>query len=478
MAKNVDQVNELLAESLGGRISRRDVMKRAAALGLSAPLVGVLMQAHGAAAQDATPGAVAVGSTLTAPADMRTDLAGKKISVILTDATNPSLPFQQAAVAKFTEVTGIEVNQIPGETDANDRLTKYNQALGSKSSDFDVVMIDVIWPGVLAQHATDLNASLSAQAAEHFPAIIQNNTIDGALVGMPWYTDAGLLYWRQDLVDKYGLKQPETWAELEASAKTIQDGERAAGSADFYGFVFQGKAYEGLTCNALEWQVANGGGFIIESDGTVSVNNPQAIAAMERARGWVNTISPEAVTTYNEPSALNDFIAGAAAFMRNWPYAYSASNDPAQSKIAGKVGVGVLPKGDGENARNAATLGGWQLMVTKYSKEQDAAIEFVKFMTSPEVQKSSAIEISHLPTIASVYDDPDVAAVSEFIPRLKETFQGGAVARPSSVSGDLYPQVSSAYWTAVNQILTGDKKAADALGELEGTLKGIMEDAG
>lgn len=454
-------------------------MKRAAALGLSAPLAGLMMSAHahGALAQDATPAAgdQSPGYTAVMPQGLRTDLKGKKITAILGDATSPDVPWQAAVIKKFTEVTGIEVTQIPGETQANDRLTKYNQALGSKSSDFDVYMIDVIWPGVVAEHAVDLNASLKPLADQHFPAIVANNTIKGALVGMPWFTDAGLLYWRQDLLDKYKLTQPATWAELQTSAKTIQDGERAA-SADFYGFVWQGNAYEGLSCNALEWLVSNGGGNIIEPDGTVSINNPQAIAAFERAKGWVKTISPEEVTTYAEAETLNAFIAGNAAFMRNWPYAFAASNDPKQSKVTGKVGVGLLPKGDGDNARNADCLGGWQLMVAKYSKEQDAAIELVKFMCSPEIQKSFAIERSHLPTIASVYDDADVAKSSEFIPRLKDVFNGGAVARPSSVSGDVYPRVSSAYWTTVNNILTGQTSAADGLKALESTLKGIMAD--
>ncbi|MER3438770.1 MAG: ABC transporter substrate-binding protein, partial [Chloroflexota bacterium] len=161
---------------------------------------------------------------------------------------------------KFTEATGIEVTLVPGEQSATDRLAIYNQQLGAQSSDNDVYQIDVIWPGILAQHAIDLNESLKDLAAQHFQAIVENNTVDGKLTGMPWFTDAGLLYFRTDLLQKYGFeKGPETWAELEQQAKTIMDGERAA-NPDFQGFVFQGKAYEGLTCDGLEWQYSNGGG--------------------------------------------------------------------------------------------------------------------------------------------------------------------------------------------------------------------------
>ncbi len=307
-----------------------------------------------------------------------------------------------------------------------------------------------------------------------FPAIVKNNTANDKLVGIPWFTDAGLLYYRTDLLQKYGYdKPPQTWQELTDMAKKIQDGERAAGNNDFWGFTWQGKAYEGLTCDALEWQFSNGGGQIIEPDGTVSINNPQAIAAFNMAKGWVNTISPEGVTTYTEPESLNVFTASNAAFMRNWPYAV-AVGDAADSKIKGQFAVTQLPQGDGANATHAATLGGWQLMVSTYSKNQDAAIEFVKYYTSPELQKANAIERTLLPTIPAVYDDPEVLKVNPYYKDLKPVFQGGAVPRPSTVSGESYNEVSTAYFNGVNQILTSQKDAQTAVADIEQKLKDIM----
>jgi len=327
----------------------------------------------------------------------------------------------------------------------------------------------------LAQHAVDLSESLGDLASQQLPAIVQNNTVDEALVAMPWYTDAGLLYYRTDLLEKYGIENPPTtWDELQQQATTIQEGERAANPA-FYGFSFQGKAYEGLTCNALEWQVSHGAGPIIDQDGTVVVNVPEAVAAFERARGWVGSISPDDVTTFEEPDALNVFAPGNAAFMRNWPYAFAVT-EAADSPLKGKVGVVPLPMGTGENARNAACLGGWNMMVSKYSQNQEAAIEFVKFMCSPEVQKSFAIERSHSPTAVSVYDDPDVAAAQPFIAGLKDVFTGGAVARPSTVSADLYNSVSIAYHTGVNQILTGSAEPAAGAEDIQAELEDIMSE--
>jgi trehalose/maltose transport system substrate-binding protein len=318
-----------------------------------------------------------------------------------------------------------------------------------------------------------LQPALDAQGYEYFERIVTNNTVNGALVGIPWYTDAGLLYFRTDLLEKYNIEgPPETWAELEEAAAAIQEGERAT-NPDIQGFVWQGAAYEGLTCDALEWQVSQGGGNIIESDGTVSVNNPQAIAAFERAAGWVGTISPTGVTDYMEEDSRGVWQGGNAAFMRNWPYAYSLG-EADDSVIKGKFNVTLLPMGEGEGATHADTLGGWQMMVSKYSENQDAAVEFARYLTSRELQKSHAIELSLLPTIPELYDDADVLAVNPFFAALKEVFLGGAVARPSTVSADLYNEVSTAYFTTVNQILTGQAEAASAVPELADQLNEIM----
>src|SRR5690606_2246858 len=231
---------------------------------------------------------------------------------------------------------------------SNDRLGVYLQVFEARSPEIDVMQIDVIWPGDLAEHLVDLYEYGAREVVDqHFPAIVENNTVDGRLVGIPWFTDSGLLYYRTDLLEKYGFAgPPATWDELEEMARTIQDGERAAGNPDFWGFVWQGNSYEGLTCDALEWIASNGGGTIISPDGVVTIENPAAIAAVERAAGWVGTISPPGVTSFGEEDARNMFQAGNAAFMRNWPYAYSLGNAP-DSAIAGLFDVAPLPAGDG-----------------------------------------------------------------------------------------------------------------------------------
>ena len=187
------------------------------------------------------------------------------------------------AAAAFEQETGHKVKIVSMPKTATEILSLYQQILAAGADDIDVFKIDVIWPGVLANHMIDLTPYVEGAEKEHFEAIVANNTVDGKLVGMPFYTDAGVLYYRADLLEKHGEAVPTTWAELAATAKKIQDAERAAGNEDMWGFVWQGRAYEGLTCDALEWVVSHNGGSIVEPDGSISINNGQAIAALDAA---------------------------------------------------------------------------------------------------------------------------------------------------------------------------------------------------
>jgi len=390
-----------------------------------------------------------------------TALAQTRI-VVATGAVGQELELTRASAARYMELhPDVIVDVIETPDLSNDRLGVYLQVFEARSPEIDVMQIDVIWPGDLAEHLVDLYEYGAREVVDqHFPAIVENNTVDGRLVGIPWFTDSGLLYYRTDLLEKYGFAgPPATWDELEEMARTIQDGERAAGNPDFWGFVWQGNSYEGLTCDALEWIASNGGGTIISPDGVVTIENPAAIAAVERAAGWVGTISPPGVTSFGEEDARNMFQAGNAAFMRNWPYAYSLGNAP-DSAIAGLFDVAPLPAGDGGSG--AGTLGGWQLAVSRYSANPEIAADVALFLASPEEQKFRAIEGSFLPTVMSLYDDPEVIEANPFFERLYDVLVNG-VARPSTVSAPNYAQVSQAFYSAVHDVLTGAASAEEAL---------------
>jgi len=469
-------VNNLYRDAVSGRLSRREVMKRGTALGLSSALMGTILRAESVGAQ-ATPEDRVDGwslpdaATLQDELQLSTDFAGVEFNYV-GGADGTGTPYERATFDLFNEITGAKATLVQGAESTTDRLQFYLQTFAAESSDIDGAQIDVIWPGILAFHSVDLSDALPE--GDFFERILENNTVDDALIGIPQYTDAGLLYFRTDLQEKYGFEPgpPATWDDLEAQAQAIIEGEIAT-TPEFTGFVWQGNAYEGLTCDALEWQYSQDGGQIINPDtAEVTVNNPEAIASFERAAGWVAGISPQAVTGYDEEGARVVWQGGNSAFMRNWPYAYAlgAADD---SVIKGKFDVGSLPAGDG--GQHAATLGGWQSFVSKYSENQEIAKELCRYFCSAPIQKSRAIERALLPTIGALYEDPDVLAAQPYYGKLYDVFAGGAVPRPSTVSADLYNDVSIAYFTAVNQILTGGD-AASLVEDLAGELEDIMSE--
>ncbi|AGG71311.1 ABC transporter substrate-binding protein (plasmid) [Sinorhizobium meliloti WSM1022] len=402
------------------------------------------------------------------------DLAAAAELSMAANSTGKNLSFLRDQIARFEKETGHKVNLVTMPASSSEQFSQYRLWLAAGNKDVDVYQTDVIWAPQLAEQFVDLTEATKDVVGEHFPSIIQSQTVNGKLVALPFYTDAPALYYRKDLLDKYGKTPPKTWDELAATAKEVQDKERAAGSADIWGFVFQGNAYEGLTCNALEWIKSSGGGQIIEPDGTISVNNEKAAAAVEKVKEWIGTIAPKGVLAYQEEESRGVWQTGNAVFMRNWPYAYALGNGD-DSAVKGKFEVAPLPAAtDGDQP--SSTLGGWNLAVSKYSDEQEAAIAFVKFLGSAETQKVRAIELSNLPTIAALYDDPEVAAAQPFMPHWKPIFQS-AVPRPSAVAKVKYNEVSSKFWSAVHNTLSGNGTAAENLELLEVELTELKGDA-
>jgi trehalose/maltose transport system substrate-binding protein len=391
----------------------------------------------------------------------------------VSGATGKDLEIFAQMVKPWEEKTGNTVKVVPMPSSTTDQFAQYRLWLAAGNSDVDVYQTDVIWAPQLAEQFVDLKAAAGDAVKEHFPSIIESQTVNGKLVAMPLFTDAPALYYRKDLLEKYGATPPKTWEELTATAKKVQDGERAAGSKDMFGYVWQGNAYEGLTCDALEWIKSSGGGQIVEADGTISVNNEKAAAAIDLAKSWVGTISPEGVLAYGEEESRGVWQNGNAVFMRNWPYAYGLGNGD-DSAIKGKFDVVPLPVG-GDSKVSAATLGGWNAAVSKYSKHQEEAISLVLFLSSAETQKKGAIEGSKLPTIVALYDDADIAKAQPIIPRWKDVFLQ-AVPRPSAPTGVKYNEVSSLFWSAVHDTLAGTGTAAENLEVLEAKLEELKGD--
>jgi trehalose/maltose transport system substrate-binding protein len=304
--------------------------------------------------------------------------------------------------------------------------------------------------------------------------LIASQTVGGKLVALPYFTDAPALYYRKDMLDKYRQPLPRSLDEMAAIAETVMDGERAAGNADMWGYMFQAAPYEGLTSNGLEWIAANGGGQIIERDGTISVDNVRSILAVEEAETWVGTITPPEVIEFREEETRAVWLAGNAVFARDGFAAYALS-EAADSKVRGKFAVMPPPRGP-NGWQGAATLGGWAVAVSRYSDHRDEAIALAKFLASPETQKTyEAIALGHLPTITALYDDAEVLAAHPATALWKPILALG-VLRPADQAGEAYPRISQAFWEAMQHSLRQDGFSEDYLQSYRYMLEWMQRD--
>jgi trehalose/maltose transport system substrate-binding protein len=392
--------------------------------------------------------------------------AGAAELSIVTGSVGNDLKDTRALLAEFRQKTGHTVNIVTMPSSSPDQFAQFRLWLAARDADIDVYQTDIIWAPQLATHFLDLGPYAKDIAPDEFKAILDSQTVDGRLVALPMFADAPALYYRKDLLDKYSKQVPKTWAEMAATAKEISESERKAGNAKMWGFVFQSASYEGLTCNALEWIASQGGGHIVEPDGTVSVDNPKAEKAIEQARSWIGGIAPPGVLAYEEEESRGVWQSGDAVFMRNWPYAYALGNGE-DSPIKGKFDAVPLPAGEGGTP--AGTLGGWSLAVSKYSRHPKAAVELALFLTSAHAQKYRALKSSRLPTLRSLYDDAEIAEKQPIIPRWKKVLES-AIARPTAATGAKYNEVSSDFWTAVHNTLSGEGTAGSNLELLKAQL--------
>ena len=241
-----------------------------------------------------------------------------------------------------------------------------------------------------------------AEQKQFLEAPIQANRYRGQIFGVPLFVDAGLLYYRKDLLEKYGMAPPRTWPELVEQAIKILRQEK---DSQLVGFSGQFKQYEGLVCNMMEYILSNGGNLWDEKKLVSALNQPRALEAVRFVRDRIiGQIAHRGVLAYEEPESLVLFTEGRAIFHRNWPYAWNVANDSQRSKIAGKIGMMPLPAFPG--GKGVAALGGWQLAISRFSRQSELAWRFVAFMTSHAMQKRITLSTGRAPARAALYDDP------------------------------------------------------------------------
>jgi trehalose/maltose transport system substrate-binding protein len=428
-------------------------------------LVGGKTRCHRRPSQFAIVEAVAILLLTLMPASCRSP-SRKPVTVTVLDpewSQPDELPKAEQESLQFTRETGILINHLPVPETSLSQLGLWRKLLQEGGPAPDVLGIDVIWPGMLDQYLIDLKPYVAPELASEDPELVASYTVAGKIVAVPYHPQIGVLSYRIDLLREYGYSHPpKTWDELEKMAARIQAGERAKGKKDFWGFVWQGAAAEGLTCNALEWQAAEGGGRIIENDRTISVNNPGAIRAWQRAAHWIGWISPPGVVAYRELDSMNEWDSGQVAFRRSWQSEFRLSHWQ-KTAVGDVVGYTSVPGGPGGRA---ATLGGTGLAVSRSSAHPLEAIRFVRSLIRQDLQSREQAAHSASPAQPELYDLP--LELQPFAhPADVGQKRSGLIARPSVVSGNVYEEVTKAYMMAVHSVLTRETSAPNAAAGLE-----------
>lgn len=367
--------------------------------------------------------------------------------------------YWEELVREFEEQSGIPVQLIRQPTDSDQRRQGLVIPLKSKQADPDVFLMDVVWIGqfVTSNWLEPLNSYVERNefALEPFFQRVVDlaDTYNDTLFALPVYVDGGLLYYRKDLLAKYGYQNPpETWNQLVKYSQEIQREERQ-GNSEFYGFVWQGAQYEGLVCSFLEFCASNNGGL------EDPVNIPENVKALQFMYDLIHThrISPPNIyTEIKEEEARLFFQQGNALFERNWPYAWQL-HQADNSLVKGKVGISPLPKFT--DGRHASTLGGWHIGISHYSDMKEEAWELLKYITSYDTEKKLVLNLGWNPGRKDLYDDQEVIKKFPHLVVLREVFET-AVARPNL---PYYTQLSSIIQRYVNSCLAGNISAKEAL---------------
>ncbi|WP_408009545.1 ABC transporter substrate-binding protein [Pseudalkalibacillus sp. A8] len=358
----------------------------------------------------------------------------------------------------------VEFREMPSDTGA--QHDAYVTALNGKSSEIDVMDLDVVWPAEFAQagYVMPLDRFLKNDGIDlkdYNEGAVSAANFEGRQWAMPKFIDAGMLFYQTDITEE----PSKNWDELMSQASELKGEEGTK-----FGYLMQAKQYEGLVCNAVEF-IASYGGSIVNEDGEVVVDSEESIKGLEKLVEVANSdFVPENITTFTEPESHTSFIEGESPFIRNWPYQYALANDEEQSKIVGNVGVVPLPEGD---AGSAAALGGWMTAINQFSEHPEEAWEFVKFMTGPEGQKISAIHGGLAPTISSLFEDEEILEANPFF---KE--EGFVNALESAVSRPVvpnYPEISEIIQIEVSKAIAGESTPEEAAKAMQSKIENAMK---
>ncbi|MBD2329041.1 ABC transporter substrate-binding protein [Alkalinema sp. FACHB-956] len=319
----------------------------------------------------------------------------------------------------------IRIKIIEGPTATNLVEDLYTSAFLLGKSPYDLIFMDIVWVPKFAAAGwlLDLTDLLSAaDLADFLPADVAGGRYAGGLYRLPARTDAGLLFYRQDLLAAAGYQPPETTLELLKIAQDLQKQQKVR-----WGYLWQGKQYEGLPAMFVEILAGHGGFWVDSETRTVGLDRPEALNALQfLAETLAAKISPPGVTTYQEEETRRMFQNGDALFLRNWPYVWPLAN-ATDSPVRGKIALKPMVHAPG--FASAGCLGGWGWGIAKSTRHPEAAWQAVQHLCSSIAQKQMTLAYGYLPTRRSLYQDPEILQKYPFFPSMLTVLEA-AVLRP------------------------------------------------
>ena len=365
---------------------------------------------------------------------------------------------------KYEKSIHLDVIRGPLETEAISDLAISSLLLGD--TPFDALLMDITWLPKYARagwlEALD-NGFDESDINDLTNGARLGNYYQGGLYRWPLVADIGLLFWRTDLMEQ----PPSTPDELVAVSRNLQNSKKVP-----WGYVWQGRQYEGLSCVYLEMIDGYGGEWFNPNLGTFGLDEKPGVQAAQWLTNLIKDgISPEAVTNYAESETLQSFKSGDSAFMRNWPYAW-AELQKEDSRVRGKVGISTMVAAPG--ASPASTVGSWGLSLLKGSQHKEAVIKAFKFLTSKESQIKLFSDYGYTPTLKSIYEDPTLLEKYPYIVKLYEALKVGRM-RPET---PVYAQLSDVLQRNLSESLTQEVSADTSMNNATSTSEQIMLAAG
>jgi multiple sugar transport system substrate-binding protein len=362
----------------------------------------------------------------------------------------------------------VEWRQMPASS--AEFFEQMQAELQSGSSTMDVIAGDVVWPAQFAANGYILDLSdrfTPNMQKDYLEGPVQAVQYEGKTYAVPWFTDAGMFYYRTDLLEGSGFSEPpKTWEEMKRMSERVR-----ADQGTKFGFVFQGAQDEGGVVDALE-HIWNAGGDVLDGDRVV-IDSPEAAEGLKLRRSLITDgVAPEASGDYTTQESQASFTNGDVVFMRNWPFVYGLLSDPETSKVKpGQVDIGALPVA-GAGDTSFSGLGGWNFMVNASAEDKiDEIWAFIEFMSAPEQQQTFAVESARLPTLRSLYEDEKVL---ERLPVARLGREALENTRPRPVS-PLYSDMSLEMAEQFNAALKGEVSVDKALADLQTGLQEIAD---